>query len=103
MASVLSDLTSTLTSALSNLPSPDKIQDADLMQLLGVLGQLQVALEPPQLPIGRFCFSVWHTYIVYLAEEITNMIMGSTMASSSSGLPRAWESLMRSLDLKAKI
>lgn len=59
MASSLSDLTSTLTSALSNLPPPDKIQDAERMQLLGVIGQLQVALEPPQLPIGRFCFSVW--------------------------------------------
>jgi hypothetical protein len=59
MARVLSDLTSTLMSTLSNLPPPEKIQDADRMQLLGVIGQLQAALEPPQLPIQRFCFSVW--------------------------------------------
>jgi hypothetical protein len=56
--SVLADLTSTLTSALSNLPPPDKIQDAERMQLLEVVSQLQAAIEPPHLPIQRFCFSV---------------------------------------------
>lgn len=85
MASALSDLTSTLVSALSNLPPPEKIQDTDRMQLLGVIGQLQSALEPPQLPIQRFCFSVWllqsqFTYFFSLIEEITNIILGSTMA-----------------------
>jgi hypothetical protein len=59
MASVLSGLASTLTSALSSLPPPDKIQDAERMQLLGVINQLQAALEPAQLPIQRFCFSVF--------------------------------------------
>ncbi|CAL5871553.1 uncharacterized protein PFLUO_LOCUS5806 [Penicillium psychrofluorescens] len=68
MASVLSDLTSTLTSALSNLPPPDKIQDADRMQLLGVINQLQSALEPPQLPIQRFCFSHYGIVVIRIAQ-----------------------------------
>lgn len=58
MANFTTDLTYTLASALSNLPPPDKIQDADRMRLLGVVGQLQIALEPPQLRVQRFCFSV---------------------------------------------
>ncbi|KAJ5820599.1 hypothetical protein N7474_006190 [Penicillium riverlandense] len=68
MASVLSDLTSTVTSALSNLPPPDKIQDADRMQLLGVINQLQSVLEPPQLPIQRFCFSHYGIVVIRIAQ-----------------------------------
>ncbi|KAL4894331.1 S-adenosyl-L-methionine-dependent methyltransferase [Aspergillus ambiguus] len=70
MASVLSDLTSTLTSALSNLSPPDKIQDAERMRLLEVLGQLQEALEPPQLPIQRFCFSHYGIVIIRIAQSM---------------------------------
>lgn len=58
MASELSHLTSSLASALSNLPAPEKIPDGERMQLLGIINKLQEALEPPQLPLQRFCFSV---------------------------------------------
>lgn len=58
MANTLSDLTTTIATALSNLPPPDQIQDAERMQLLGVLGQLHDALEPPLLSIQRLCLSV---------------------------------------------
>ncbi|CRG91369.1 Demethylsterigmatocystin 6-O-methyltransferase [Talaromyces islandicus] len=67
-SSVLADLTSTLTSALSNLPPPDKIQDGERMQLLGVLSQLQAALEPPQLPVQRFCFSHYGIVVIRVAQ-----------------------------------
>ncbi|QKX61133.1 uncharacterized protein TRUGW13939_08280 [Talaromyces rugulosus] len=66
--SVLADLTSTLTSALSNLPPPDKIQDAERMQLLGVISQLQAAIEPPHLPIQRFCFSHYGIAVIRIAQ-----------------------------------
>ncbi|KAJ5523606.1 hypothetical protein N7513_013150 [Penicillium frequentans] len=68
MASVISGLASTLTSALSNLPAPDKIQDADRMKLLEVITQLQAALEPPQLPIQRFCFSHYGIVVIRIAQ-----------------------------------
>lgn len=58
MTKALSDLTTTITTALSNLPPPDQIQDAERMHLLGVLSQLQDALEPPLLSIQRLCLSV---------------------------------------------
>lgn len=82
MASALSDLTSTLISALSNLPPPEKIQDADRMQLLGVIGQLQSALEPPQLPIQRFCFSVWllQSQFTYLFLSLKRSLILSWVA-----------------------
>ncbi|KAJ5655900.1 hypothetical protein N7507_007850 [Penicillium longicatenatum] len=68
MASVLSGLASTLTSALSSLPPPDMIQDAERMQLLGAINQLQAALEPTQLPIQRFCFSHYGIVIIRIAQ-----------------------------------
>ncbi|KAL3479808.1 S-adenosyl-L-methionine-dependent methyltransferase [Aspergillus californicus] len=68
MANVLSDLTSTVTSALSNLPPPEKIQDAERMQLLGALTQLQEALEPPVSSITRLCFSHYPIVIIRIAQ-----------------------------------
>lgn len=58
MANELSLLTSALTSALSNLAALEKTPDSERMQLLGVMNKLQEALEPPQMPLQRFCFSV---------------------------------------------
>jgi hypothetical protein len=58
MASTLSDLTATITSALSSLPPQDKIQDAERMQLLEAINRLQAELEPPPVSIRRICFSV---------------------------------------------
>jgi hypothetical protein len=58
MAGELSDLTSILASALANHPDPDKIPFSERMQLVGIVNRLQEALEPPQLPLQRFCFSV---------------------------------------------
>lgn len=58
MSSTIFDLTSTLTTAVSNLPPPDEIPTAERMQLLGIINQLQAQLEPIQIPLQRFCFSV---------------------------------------------
>ncbi|RJE25001.1 O-methyltransferase [Aspergillus sclerotialis] len=68
MTSVLSDLTSTLKSALSNLPPPDEIQDAERNQLLGVISELQAALEPAHMPIQRFCFSHYGIVVIRIAQ-----------------------------------
>lgn len=54
----LSNLSDTIASTLSNLPPQDQIQDSERMRLLGFIEQLQTALEPPFLPLQRFCFSV---------------------------------------------
>jgi hypothetical protein len=54
----LSNLSDTIASTLSNLPPQDQIQDDERMRLLGLVDQLQTALEPPVLPLLRFCFSV---------------------------------------------
>ncbi|KAE8369973.1 S-adenosyl-L-methionine-dependent methyltransferase [Aspergillus caelatus] len=56
MATSLSDLTSTLKSALANLPSPENIKEEERMQLLGAIGQLQSALETPVQIIQKYCF-----------------------------------------------
>jgi hypothetical protein len=58
MASTLSDLTSSITSALSSLPPQDKIQDVERMQLLEAINRLQAELEPPTVSIPRICFAV---------------------------------------------
>ncbi|KAJ5692331.1 hypothetical protein N7462_001754 [Penicillium macrosclerotiorum] len=62
------DLTATLTSVLSNLPPPEKIQDAERMQLYGIISQLQAALEPPQVAIQRFCFSHYGIVVIRVAQ-----------------------------------
>ncbi|CAI7654714.1 unnamed protein product [Penicillium pancosmium] len=68
MASELSHLTSSLASALSNLPAPKKIPDGERMQLLGIINKLQEALEPPQLPLQRFCFSHYGIAVIRIAQ-----------------------------------
>ncbi|KNG80844.1 O-methyltransferase [Aspergillus nomiae NRRL 13137] len=57
MATSLSDLNSTLTSALENFPAPENIKDEERMQLLGAIGQLQAALETPVHVIQKHCFA----------------------------------------------
>ncbi|RDW89970.1 uncharacterized protein DSM5745_01745 [Aspergillus mulundensis] len=68
MASTLSDLTSTITTALSNLPPPDQIQDAERMKLLGAISQLQEALEPPELAVQRMSAGFYHTAYIRVAQ-----------------------------------
>lgn len=68
MASTLSDLTSTITSALSSLPPQDKIQDAERMQLLEAINRLQAELEPPTVSIPRICFSHYPLVIIRVAQ-----------------------------------
>ncbi|BCS18467.1 uncharacterized protein APUU_11296S [Aspergillus puulaauensis] len=68
MANTLSDLTTTIATALSNLPPPDQIQDAERMQLLGVLGQLHDTLEPPLLSIQRLCLSHYGIVVIRIAQ-----------------------------------
>ncbi|KAJ0424828.1 S-adenosyl-L-methionine-dependent methyltransferase [Aspergillus carlsbadensis] len=68
MASTLSDLTSTITSALSSLPPQDKIQDAERMQLLEAINRLQAELEPPPVSMQRICFSHYPLVIIRVAQ-----------------------------------
>ncbi|KAH8700469.1 putative O-methyltransferase [Talaromyces proteolyticus] len=68
MATSLSDLTTTVESALSSLPPSDKIEDAERMRLLGIINQLQTALEPPLLSIQRLCFSHYGIVAVRVAQ-----------------------------------
>jgi hypothetical protein len=58
MATILSDLASTIGSALSSLPPPDQIQDAERMQVLSAISRLQEALEPPAMAVQRMGLSV---------------------------------------------
>ncbi|KAL4984837.1 hypothetical protein BDW68DRAFT_9567 [Aspergillus falconensis] len=62
MATILSDLTSTITTALSSLPSPVEIQDAERMQLLSAISRLQEALETPAMAVQRMGLSVHCTF-----------------------------------------
>ncbi|KAL3468031.1 S-adenosyl-L-methionine-dependent methyltransferase [Aspergillus heterothallicus] len=68
MASILSELTSTITSALSSLPPQDKIQDGERMQLLEAINRLQAELEPPIVSIQRICFSHYPLVIIRVAQ-----------------------------------
>ncbi|KAL4879342.1 S-adenosyl-L-methionine-dependent methyltransferase [Aspergillus karnatakaensis] len=68
MASVLSDITSAVTTALSNLPSAETIKDAERQQLLGALAKLQEALEPPMAPLQRICFSHYTLVAIRIAQ-----------------------------------
>jgi hypothetical protein len=67
MAGILSELTSKVTSALPNLPSPETIQDAERMQLLGAIDRLRAALEPPMVSMQKLVFSVrqWLSLICF--------------------------------------
>ncbi|KAF5856206.1 hypothetical protein ETB97_007707 [Aspergillus alliaceus] len=56
MTSSLSDLTSTLTSALSSLPPPEMIRDEERIQALEAIYQLQAALQTPIVAIQKYCF-----------------------------------------------
>lgn len=58
MTDVLSAATSTVTAALSTLPSNEEIDVAASMQLIGAMNQLRAALEPPSLAILNLCISV---------------------------------------------
>lgn len=58
MAQTLSSVTQAITSTLSHLPSAEKIEEAERMQLLGALDKLRVALEPPAVSIQNLCFGV---------------------------------------------
>ncbi|QGA12963.1 hypothetical protein EYB26_000608 [Talaromyces marneffei] len=64
----LSNLSDTIASTLSNLPPQDQIQDSERMRLLGFIEQLQTALEPPFLPLQRFCFSHYGIVIIRIAQ-----------------------------------
>ncbi|PLB43410.1 putative O-methyltransferase [Aspergillus steynii IBT 23096] len=68
MASVLSELTSTVTSALGNLPSPENIQDAERMQLLGAIDQLRAALEPPIKTVMKICLGHYGLTSIRVAQ-----------------------------------
>ncbi|KAL5339854.1 S-adenosyl-L-methionine-dependent methyltransferase [Aspergillus crustosus] len=68
MASTLSNLTTAITTALSSLPTPENIQDAERMQLLGVLNKLQEALEPPIVTMQRICFSHYNIVAIRIAQ-----------------------------------
>ncbi|KAL4909653.1 hypothetical protein BDW74DRAFT_186179 [Aspergillus multicolor] len=68
MANILTDLTTTITTALSNLPSPNQIQDAERMKLLGAISQLQEALEPPELAVQRMSVGFYHTALMRVAQ-----------------------------------
>ncbi|KAL4934244.1 S-adenosyl-L-methionine-dependent methyltransferase [Aspergillus undulatus] len=60
----LSELTSTITFTLSNLPPPDQIADAERNELLSAISKLQNALEFPVLSIQRLCFSHYPLVII---------------------------------------
>ncbi|KAB8222891.1 S-adenosyl-L-methionine-dependent methyltransferase [Aspergillus novoparasiticus] len=68
MTTSLSDLTSTLNSALANLPSPENIKDEERMQLLGAVGQLQAALETPVQIIQKHCFAHYGIAAIRVAQ-----------------------------------
>ncbi|KAL4996618.1 S-adenosyl-L-methionine-dependent methyltransferase [Aspergillus recurvatus] len=68
MANILSDLTSTITTALSSLPPPDQIQEAERMQLLSAISRLQEALEPPAMAVQRMGLSYYHTSVIRVAQ-----------------------------------
>ncbi|KAL3431800.1 S-adenosyl-L-methionine-dependent methyltransferase [Aspergillus tetrazonus] len=73
MATVLSDLASTIGTALSSLPPPDQIQDAERMQVLGAISRLQEALEPPAMAIQRMGLSTrdeqyYHISVIRIAQ-----------------------------------
>ncbi|KAL5045349.1 hypothetical protein BDW71DRAFT_215215 [Aspergillus fruticulosus] len=68
MANILSDLTSTITTALSSLPSPVEIQDAERMQLLSAISRLQEALETPAMAVQRMGLSYYHTSVIRVAQ-----------------------------------
>ncbi|KAL6230589.1 hypothetical protein BDW75DRAFT_244672 [Aspergillus navahoensis] len=72
MANILSDLNSTITTALSSLPPPEHFQDAERMQLLSAISRLQEALEPPAMVIQRMGLSnpkqYYHTSVIRVAQ-----------------------------------
>lgn len=77
----LSNLSDTIKSTLANLPPQDQIQDGERMQLLKLVEQLQTALEPPFLPLQRFCFSVWDSSTLSLCDGQLTLAVISTMVS----------------------
>ncbi|OKL57751.1 hypothetical protein UA08_07103 [Talaromyces atroroseus] len=65
----LTDLASSLSSALQNLPPTESIQDAERFQILGLIEQLQNKLEPPFFTIlNKFCFSHHALVVVRIAQ-----------------------------------
>ncbi|KAL4740462.1 S-adenosyl-L-methionine-dependent methyltransferase [Aspergillus similis] len=69
MANILSDLASTIRAALSSLPHPDQIQDAERMQVLSAISRLQEALEPPAMAVQRMGLSqYYHTSVIRVAQ-----------------------------------
>ncbi|KAE8381270.1 S-adenosyl-L-methionine-dependent methyltransferase [Aspergillus bertholletiae] len=68
MTTSLSELTSTLNSALQILPNLDSISDDERAQLLGTIGQLQAALETPLLTIQKHCFAHYRIAGIRIAQ-----------------------------------
>ncbi|KAF3405118.1 Demethylsterigmatocystin 6-O-methyltransferase [Talaromyces pinophilus] len=64
----LSNLSDSITSTLANLPPQDQIQDGERMRLLGLVEQLQTALEPPFVPLQRFCVSHYGIVMIRIAQ-----------------------------------
>lgn len=74
MTTLLSDLTSTLYSALANLPAPENIKDEERVQLLGAIGQLQSVLETPVQIIQKHCFAVGYCRTSFITESALNLV-----------------------------
>ncbi|PYH42549.1 putative O-methyltransferase [Aspergillus saccharolyticus JOP 1030-1] len=68
MSNTLTEVTSAVTTALSKLPSPESIDNAARMQLLGALDKLRAALEPPPVTLLNHCFSFWALSVIRVAQ-----------------------------------
>lgn len=56
--SFLASLTSTITSAVSQLPSSDQLVEAEKMQLLRALDGLRAVIEPPMVTLQNLTQAV---------------------------------------------
>lgn len=58
MAQTIADVTATVKAALTKLSPTDDIPDSARFELLDVLDQLRVAIEPPIQTVLNICWAV---------------------------------------------